>query len=105
MHLPPQSCQRYWTHGGTLRNVQPGAGRRKRTEGAPHLEEAPAGLASTGRPVSREGADTGSGTEPVRVGPSPSPGLRELLLESCLLLGPCVREGNIFQCLLNFIGL
>ena len=85
--------------------MQPGAGRRKRTEGAPHLEEAPAGLASTGRPVSREGADTGSGTEPVRVGPSPSPGLRELLLESCLLLGPCVCEGNIFQCLLIFIGL
>lgn len=25
----PQSCQRYWTAGGTLRNVPPGSGRRK----------------------------------------------------------------------------
>ena len=42
----PQTCQRYWTEGGVLRDVPPGAGRRKSKSGK---GEAPAVTTSVGR--------------------------------------------------------
>jgi len=56
-HPPAQSCQRYWTAGGTLRNVAPGAGRRKSKAAGPEEE------ALTGHVRPREASADGSGTD------------------------------------------
>ena len=66
-----QSCQRYWTAGGTLRNVQPGAGRRKNKQsGSAEVPPVATSLAPSpsARPLPppKEGSADGSGTEPVR---------------------------------------
>jgi len=63
---PPQSCQRYWTAGGTLRNVQPGAGKRKaagRSGSGGSSEKTTEELL---RRSDRGGGSDGSGTELVR---------------------------------------
>jgi hypothetical protein len=78
-----QSCQRYWTAGGTLRNVPPGAGRRKNKNGLGEEEEedevdaVAVAYAQPLQPLAaapgrREGSSDGSGTDAVR-GPTPLP--------------------------------
>ena len=65
-----QGCQRYWTAGGTLRNVPPGAGRRKNKGGSAEEEEEELLSAQPQRPAQppqpREGSAEGSGTDAVR---------------------------------------
>ena len=62
-HLPcpphvAQTCQRYWTAGGTLRDVPPGSGRRKskaRGSSKGKAEEAAAPAASGAAPIGSAG--------------------------------------------------
>ncbi|CAI5464309.1 unnamed protein product [Closterium sp. Yama58-4] len=60
-----KGCQRYWTAGGTLRNVPVGSGRRKgkipasaaaAAAGSPGGQQPPAGLPSGGRSCSPDGS-------------------------------------------------
>ncbi|XP_020274549.1 cyclic dof factor 3-like [Asparagus officinalis] len=62
-----KNCQRYWTAGGTMRNVPVGAGRRKNKHSASHYRHimmSPEGLASA-----REAIDPTHHHQPLSCGP------------------------------------